>query len=204
MEHGLGQRPGLRRVGRIVVVEPNVEAREIPQVLGVHAFDEALGRDPLGLGLQHDRGAVGVVGAHVVAGMPREALETDPDIGLDVLDQVSQVDGAVGVGQGAGDEDFAGGVAHGVSARRRVRAHKVPPSTRVMNRFVPYHGRAVRPGMPSAARARLGRYLFPMRSKRQRPPRLGAALRAAHEPLPSRRGGADAGDDRRRGPPGAA
>ena len=122
VEHGLGQRPGLRRVGRIVVVERDVEAREIPQVLGVHALDEALGRDPLGLGLQHDRGAVGVVGAHVVAGMPREALETDPDVGLDVLDQVSQVDGAVGVGQRAGDEDLAGGVVHGVLARRRAGA----------------------------------------------------------------------------------
>ena len=112
----------LRRVGRIVVVERDVEAREIPQVIGVHALDEALGRDPLGLGAQHDRRAVGVVGAHVVAALPAEPLEAHPDVGLDVLDQVAEVDGAVGVGQGAGDEDLAGGVVHGVLARRRAGA----------------------------------------------------------------------------------
>jgi hypothetical protein len=35
-------------------------------------------------------------------------LEAHPDVGLDVFDQVAEVDRAVGVRQGGGDEDFAG------------------------------------------------------------------------------------------------
>ena len=36
-----------------------------------------------------------------------QLLKANPDVGLDVLDQVAQVDVAVGVGQGRGDEDRA-------------------------------------------------------------------------------------------------
>jgi hypothetical protein len=39
--------------------------------------------------------------------MPAHLLKSDPDIGLDVFDKMSEVDRAVGVGQGAGDKDFA-------------------------------------------------------------------------------------------------
>ena len=74
--------------------------------------DELLGRDALLLGAQHDRGAVGVVGAHVVDAVALHLLEPHPYVGLDVLDQVAEVDRAVGVGQGGGDEDAAG---HGLA-----------------------------------------------------------------------------------------
>jgi hypothetical protein len=33
-------------------------------------------------------------------------LETDPNIGLDVLDQMADMDMAVGIGQGGGDQEF--------------------------------------------------------------------------------------------------
>ena len=56
-------------------------------------------------GADHDRRAVGVVGADVDAAVPAELLEADPDVGLEVLDQVADVDVAVGVGQGAGDQN---------------------------------------------------------------------------------------------------
>ena len=39
------------------------------------------------------------------ARLPAQLLEPDPDVGLEVLDQVAEVDVAVGVGQGAGDQD---------------------------------------------------------------------------------------------------
>jgi hypothetical protein len=39
--------------------------------------------------------------------MPAHLLKSDPDIGLDVFDKMSEVDRAVGIGQGAGDKDFA-------------------------------------------------------------------------------------------------
>jgi hypothetical protein len=74
----------------------------------MHAFDQRLRRDAFLLGAQHDRRAVRVVGADVPALVAAHLLEAHPDVGLDVFDQVAEVDGAVGVGQGGGDEDFAG------------------------------------------------------------------------------------------------
>jgi hypothetical protein len=55
---------------------------------------------------------MGIVGADIQAFMAAHALEADPDVGLDVLHQMAQMDGAVGIGQGTGDEDAAWSV-HG-------------------------------------------------------------------------------------------
>ena len=46
--------------------------------------------------------------------VPAHALETHPDVGLDVADEVPEVDVVVHIGQGVGDEDAAG---HEMSAR---------------------------------------------------------------------------------------
>jgi hypothetical protein len=40
-------------------------------------------------------------------------LETYPDVSLDVFQQVAKVNGAVGVGQGTGDQNLALAVCHG-------------------------------------------------------------------------------------------
>jgi hypothetical protein len=78
-----------------------------------------LWRDAFLLGAQHDRCAVGVVGADVPAFVAAHLLEAHPDVGLDVLDQVAEVDRAVGIGQGAGNEDLAGHDAVFPGCRRR-------------------------------------------------------------------------------------
>ena len=57
-------------------------------------------------GKHHGR-AVGVVGAAVVAFVAAQFLEAYPNVGLDVFDHVAEVDAAVGIGQGGGNEDFA-------------------------------------------------------------------------------------------------
>ncbi len=57
-------------------------------------------------GANHDRRAVRVVGTDIDAAIAAQLLETHPDVGLDVLDQVPDVDRAVGVGQGTGDQDL--------------------------------------------------------------------------------------------------
>ena len=49
----------------------------------------------------------GVVGAAVVALVAAQFLEAHPNVGLDVFDHVAEVDAAVGIGQGGGNEDFA-------------------------------------------------------------------------------------------------
>ena len=105
----LGAFPVLRRVGGVVVVETDVEGGEIRAVLLSDPFDERLRGDPFALRAQHDGGAVGVVRADEVDLRAAHALEPDPDVGLDVLDEVADVDGAVGVGERARDEDAPAG-----------------------------------------------------------------------------------------------
>ena len=55
---------------------------------------------------------MGIVGADVVAFVAAQTLETHPDVGLDVFDHVAEVNGAVGIRQGAGYEYAAFGLRH--------------------------------------------------------------------------------------------
>ena len=74
-------------------------------------------------------GAVGVVGAQVAAVVAAHFLETHPDVGLDIFDQVAEMDAAIGVGQGGGDEDLAG---HEINKAGRIpNGHKSPPFYRL-------------------------------------------------------------------------
>ena len=98
----------------MVVVEGDAEGGEVAQVFAMHAIDELLGRQAFLLGAQHDRRAVGIVRTHVMHRMAAHALEAHPDVGLDVAHEVAEVDVAIGVGQGVGDEELAG---HGVWGR---------------------------------------------------------------------------------------
>ena len=88
-----------------VVVELDVEAGEILDVGFPHLGDQFLLADFLLPGADHDRRAVRVVGADINAAPPAKFLEANPNIGLQILHEVAQVDVAVGVRQGIGDEN---------------------------------------------------------------------------------------------------
>ena len=103
----VGAGAGFVRVRRVVIVETDQEAGEIARVLAMDALDQHLRRDALLLGAQHDRRAVRVVGADVPALVAEHLLEAYPDVGLDVFDEVAEVDRAIGVRQGGGDENLA-------------------------------------------------------------------------------------------------
>ena len=62
----------------------------------------------------HDRGTVSIVGTDINATVSPQSLKTDPDIRLDILDQVAQVDGTIGVRQRRRDQypSFAHNEAH--------------------------------------------------------------------------------------------
>jgi hypothetical protein len=55
---------------------------------------------------------VRVVGAEVGGLVAAEFLKPHEDVGLDVLDQMPQMDVPVGIGQGGGDENAAVAVSH--------------------------------------------------------------------------------------------
>ena len=117
----LRQRRVLGRMGGVPVVEADVIAVQIVRSLGGDACHQFFGCDALGLGLQHDRCAVGIVGPHEQHVLAQHALEAHPDVSLDVLHDVADVERSVGVGQGGGDEQtlgmLAGGGRHGGGCR---------------------------------------------------------------------------------------
>jgi len=51
---------------------------------------------------------MGIVGADEVDLVALKPLETDPDVGLDLLHDVADVEGAIGVRKRGGDEKLAG------------------------------------------------------------------------------------------------
>ena len=114
----LGQFAVFRRVGGVVLVVVDREIREVALVRGLDRLDELLGAQPGFLRGQHDRRAMGVVGADEMHGMPAHALGAHPDVGLDVADQMADVQGPVGIGQGIGDKDLPCRRAHSVQVPR--------------------------------------------------------------------------------------
>ena len=92
-------------VGAVILVMIDEKALKIAHVRFAHAVNERLRADAFLLRTQHDGRAVGVVGANVVAFVAAHALEAHPDIRLNVFDQMPEVNIAVGIRQGAGDEN---------------------------------------------------------------------------------------------------
>ena len=80
---------------------------EVFLVFGLNLDDECFRVDPQLFRLQHDGCAMGIVGADKNALMTLHTLESHPDIGLDVLEQMPKMDRAVGIGQCAGHQDVA-------------------------------------------------------------------------------------------------
>ena len=103
------------RVGAVPVVELDVKTVQIRLAACRDVCHELLGRLARFFGRDHDRRAMRVVGTHKVDLAALHALETDPNVGLDVFHDVADVEIAVGVGQGGGDKKLAwhGGGRHG-------------------------------------------------------------------------------------------
>ena len=105
--HPVADRPGFGRMRRAVVVEADQHVGQVAPMFAVHPVDQRLRRDTLGLRLEHDGRPMGVVGADVITLVAPQFLESDPYIGLYDLEDVAQVNGAVCVRQGAGNQDSA-------------------------------------------------------------------------------------------------
>ena len=101
---GLGAFAVFVTVCGVVQIKGDVEAREVTQMLLMHAGDQRFRCDAFLFGAQHDRGAMRVVGTDVRSVVADKLLITHPDIGLDIFDQMTQVDGPVSVGQRGSDE----------------------------------------------------------------------------------------------------
>ncbi len=105
----LAELAGFRAVGAAVVVELDIEAGEIAHVRLLHIGDQFFFGAAFLAGTDHDRGAVSIVGTDVNAAVAAQLLEPHPDIGLDILHQVPDMDVPVGIRQRGRNEDLARG-----------------------------------------------------------------------------------------------
>ncbi|BBM00600.1 hypothetical protein GL2_06740 [Microbulbifer sp. GL-2] len=87
----------------MIVIYADQEIGEVPLVFRLHIGDVLLRGQSQLLGLEHDCGAVRVIGANVQAIVAARALKARPDISLDIFEYVAQVQGAIGVRECAGD-----------------------------------------------------------------------------------------------------
>src|ERR1700693_4921576 len=85
-----------------------MKALQVLGPVGRDACNQLLWGDTFGLGLEHDRRPVRVIGTEEMHDIAEHPLEADPDIGLDVLHDVADMEWAVGVGQSSGDKKLAG------------------------------------------------------------------------------------------------
>ena len=95
------------------MVEGDLESGEVGEVRVPHRGDHRPLVPALGSRPDHDRRAVRVVGAEIDRTMPPQPLEPRKNVGLDVLDEMAEVDVAVGVGERRGDENASRAIVHG-------------------------------------------------------------------------------------------
>ncbi len=91
------------------VVKADVKTVQIRFAARRNVSNELLRRFAGLLGRDHDRRAVCVVGADEMHRVPLHALKPHPDVGLDVLHDVADVEISVGIRQRRGDEKLACG-----------------------------------------------------------------------------------------------
>jgi len=97
-EFFLVARRGVLRVGFDPLLLRVESAEKIARMFAENALHQLLWCDAVFFGAQHDRRAVLVVGAAVMHFIALHALKAHPDIGLDIFDQMPEVDGAIGIG----------------------------------------------------------------------------------------------------------
>ena len=98
------------RVRGVKIVEAYQEAGAVALVFLPDSVDLLFCGDAQLFGGQHNGRAVGIVGTDIDAVVTAGFLETHPDVGLHLLQQVAQVQGTIGIGQCTGHQDFAWGV----------------------------------------------------------------------------------------------
>jgi hypothetical protein len=100
-------RPIIRTMRAAVVVEFDAEPGEIADMGLAHGGDQLFLAYAFLLGPNHYGCAVRVIGANINTAMTAQLLKPDPDVGLQVLYKMTDVDVAVCIGKCAGDENFS-------------------------------------------------------------------------------------------------
>ena len=102
----LAEQPIFQTVGTAIVVKFNIEPGEITYVCFLHIGNDFFFTATFFAGTQHDGRAVRVISTHIQNVIPSQLLKAYPDVCLDVLDQVPDMNMSVGIGQCRCDENL--------------------------------------------------------------------------------------------------
>ncbi len=94
----MAKRPILFGIGASIIVEGDVESGKVALMGLLHFGDQRLFAAAFLASSDHDGCAVSIVGTDEDAAISAELLKAYPDIRLDVLDQMPDVNRTVGVG----------------------------------------------------------------------------------------------------------
>ena len=86
------------RMRAVIIIKVKMKTAEGPVMFVMHAGNQSVRRDAFFFGAQHDRGAMGIVGANIIGFVSAHFLEAHPNVGLDIFNQMAQVDVAVRIG----------------------------------------------------------------------------------------------------------
>ncbi|OIQ66480.1 hypothetical protein GALL_519480 [mine drainage metagenome] len=95
-----------RGIGAVPVVKADVKTVQIGLAPGGNSGDKLLCSETGFFSGNHDRCAMRVICTAEVHGVAHHALVAHPDIGLDVLHDVANMEMTIGIGQGGGNEEL--------------------------------------------------------------------------------------------------
>ena len=99
-------------MGGVIIVKADAKTGKIRLMFGGYLGNHLLRGDPQLLGLEHDRGAMGIIGTDKMDGVAPQPLVAHPDISLNVFEHVPEVNRAVCIRQGTGNQNFTSCVGH--------------------------------------------------------------------------------------------
>ena len=89
-----------RAVRAAVVIKFDTESAEVTLMRLAHFGDQGLFTASFFLGTEHDRGAVGVICTKVAALVPHHFLKPNPHVGLQIFDEMADMNVAIGIRKG--------------------------------------------------------------------------------------------------------
>lgn len=82
----------------MIIVKADQKIGKVPLVLSLDRIDQRFRANTQLFRLEHNGGSVSIVSADVVTFVSPGFLKANPYIGLDIFDQMTKMNGAVGVG----------------------------------------------------------------------------------------------------------
>src|SRR3989338_748041 len=91
-------------MGGVIIIERHIKIFKILYMFLAYFCHKFFGWNVFGLRFQHNRRAMTIAAANVKTLMTVHLLKSDPNVSLNIFNQMSQMNGAIGIGEAGGDK----------------------------------------------------------------------------------------------------